>query len=106
MQIIPLQAVPNQAVTVTLNDQNCQINVYSKRYGLFLDLYMNNEIVLAGILCRNLRLMLMNTYFGFVGDLIWLDNQGVSDPNYEGLSGRFSLVYLLPSDIPSTSLYQ
>ena len=67
MQLIPLQATPNQAVTVTLNGQNCQLNVYQKSTGLFMDLYLANELVLAGMLCRNLRLMLMNLLLRVLG---------------------------------------
>ena len=105
MQIIPLAAVPSQAVTVTLGGQNCQVSVYQKRYGLFLDLYKDDALVLGGILGRNLRLMLMNAYFGFVGDLVWLDNHGAEDPSYKGFGDRFSLVYVAPGEIPAGALY-
>ena len=105
MQVIPLQATPSQVVQVALNQQNCQVNVYQKWTGLFLDLYLSDQLVLAGVLGRNQKLMVMDAYLGFVGDLLWLDNHGASDPDYTGLAERFSLIYLLPSDIPANSLY-
>ena len=108
MQIVPLQAIPNQAVLVTLNSQNTQINVYQKSTGLFVDVYLNNgpDPIVAGVLGENLRLIIMSAYLGYSGDFMFLDNQGSDDPFYSGLGARFSLVYLAPSDIPSTSLYQ
>ena len=103
MQIVPLQAVPNQAVLTSLNGQTVQLNVYQKRTGLFMDIFVSNSVVLTGVLCRNTTLMVMDAYLGFVGDLTWLDNQGNNNPDFTGLDGRYSLVYLLPSDIPSTT---
>ena len=105
MLIVPLQAVPNQSVTTTLNGQQCQINVYQKAYGLYADLYVNNALVVGGVRCLNQTLMVMDAYLGFSGDLMFIDNQGSSDPTYTGLGARFSLVYLAPADIPATSLY-
>lgn len=103
MQVIPLQAVANQAAIATLNGQLTQLNVYQKRTGLFLDIYVGNSLVLAGARCRNLTLMVMNAYLGFLGDLTWIDNQGSQNPDYTGLGGRYSLIYLLPADIPPTT---
>ena len=107
MDVIPLQATPSLTVSVTLNGQNCQVDTYQKSTGLFLDLYVNNTLILAGILGRDRRLMLMNAYLGFSGDLMWLDNQGTTDPSYLGIGpgGRYSLIYLLPSDIPAGAYY-
>ena len=33
-------------------------------------------------------------YTGFIGNLLFIDTQGNSDPSYDGLGSRFSLVYL------------
>lgn len=101
-QTIPLQAIANQAVICQLNGQNTQINVRQKWTGLFVDIYVNDVLLLAGCIGRNLKLMFMNGYLGFVGDLTFVDTQGASDPNYGGLGSRYQLVYLLPSEIPPT----
>jgi hypothetical protein len=105
MQMIPLQAVPNQTVVVQLDGQNTQINVRQVFTGLFTDISVDNTPLLLGVRGMNLRLMFMNSYLGFVGDLTWFDNQGTSDPFYQGLASRFSLVYMLPSEIPADALY-
>ncbi len=105
MQTVPLQAIPNQSVIVTLNDQNCQLNVYQKSTGLFVDIYLADTLILGGVIARNQCLMIMNTYFGFLGDFMFIDNEGTCDPWYDGLASRFSLIYLFPSDFPTLSLY-
>lgn len=102
MQIVPLAPVPNQAVSVTLNGQNCQINVVAKATGVFVDLYVANSLVIGGVIARNLNLIVLSAYLGFIGDLMFIDNQGWSDPTYTGLGTRYSLAYLTPADIPAT----
>lgn len=99
MQIIPLQAVPNQAVTVTLAGQNCQINVYAKLYGLFVDLYVSNVLVVGGVLALDRNLVVRSTYLGFVGDFCLIDTQGTSDPVYDGLGSRYQLAYIEASEL-------
>lgn len=98
--IIPLRAVPNQAVTVQLNGQNCQINVYQKPQAMFIDLLVDNSPIVMGVICQNLNAIVRDAYLGFVGDLAWIDNQGDEDPFYEGVGGagaRFNLAYLEPT---------
>ena len=99
MVIIPLQPIPSQNVTVLLGGQYCQINVYEKFFGLFIDLYVDNALVIGGVLCQNLNRVVLSAYLGFIGDLCFIDNQGGSDPRYAGLGGRFSLAYLEASDL-------
>lgn len=94
MQQIPLQAVPSQQLQVVLGGQNCQIAIYQKTQGMFVDL---NDIS-AGILARN-GVRLTNNYSGFSGNLIIIDTEGEDDPTYEGLGSRFQLVYLTEAEI-------
>lgn len=99
MQIIPLKAVPNQTVTVGLNGQTCQINVRQTLYGLVLDLYVANVLIVAGALALNCNRLVRSAYLGFSGDLMIIDTQGAADPTYTGLGTRFRLAYLLPSEV-------
>lgn len=96
MQIIPLRPVPNQAVTVQLNGQNCQINVYQKPTAMFLDLLKDNAPVVMGAICENQNAIVRDAYLGFIGDIAFIDNEGSDDPVYTGLGTRFSLAYLPP----------
>ena len=99
MVIIPLQAVPSQAVSVTLGTQISQINVYQKLPGLFIDLYVDNVLVIGGVICQNLNRIVRSAYLGFSGDLAFIDNQGDTDPVLTGLGTRYSLAYLSPADL-------
>jgi len=99
MQIVPLQAVPNQTLTIRLGNQVCQLNVYQKGANLYLDLLVNNALIIGGVICENLNRIVRSLYLGFSGDLAFIDNQGSDDPVYTGLGGRFSLAYVLPSEL-------
>lgn len=101
--IVPLQAVPNQTLTVLLGNQNCRINVYQRFFGLFLDLANGSTAITLGVLCERNNPLVRYSYLGFVGDLMFIDTQGTSDPDYTGLGSRFQLVYLAPADIAALS---
>jgi len=97
--VIPIVTLPNQQLQVQLAGQGCNINIYQTSYGLFLDLYSNGVLIVAGVLCKNLTLLVRNAYLGFTGDIGFLDTQGTSDPDYTGLGSRFQLLYLTSSDL-------
>src|ERR1700677_3906083 len=93
MQQIPLQAVPSQQLQTVLNNQNCQIAIYVKEQGMFVDLNSNGVDISIAVLALNLTPLTLN-YSGFVGNLLFVNTQGVTDPVYTGLGTRYSLVYL------------
>jgi hypothetical protein len=103
MVIIPLQAVPSQQVNVLLNNQTCLINVYQRSTGLFTDLYVNNALIVAGVIGRNLTPMVRDAYLGFIGDLAWFnidDDSQSTDPIYTEVGIYHFLTYYLPSELP------
>nr|WP_321986132.1 hypothetical protein [uncultured Lichenicoccus sp.] len=91
MQSIPLSPIPNQTFGVLLDQQNCQINLYTRltapgHTALFLDLSVNNALVIGGVLCLNRVLIVRQTYLGFAGDLAFLDTiTNSTNPVYTGL---------------------
>jgi hypothetical protein len=99
MLTIPLQATPSQSLSVLLAGQNCQINVYQKSTGMYLDLYVSNSPIITATICLDRVRMVRETYLGFIGDLSFVDTQGASDPVYTGLGSRFVLLYLEASDL-------
>lgn len=99
MLIIPLKAISNQVVTVTLANQVCQIDVYQQKYGLFVDLYVSNKLIIGGVICQNLNPIVRSEYLGFLGDLAWIDSQGDEDPVYTGIGERFNLAYLTADEL-------
>ncbi len=91
--LVPLTPVPSQTLSVTLGEQRCRLNVYQKAFGVFVDVYVNDALVVAGSLARNLVPLVRSGYLGFVGDLYFNDTNGSSDPNHDGLGSRFVLLY-------------
>lgn len=100
MLIVPLQPVPSQVLGVQLNAQNCNLAIYQKAYGLFMDVSVDETLIIGGVICQNLNRIVRSLYLGFEGDFVFIDSQGNADPFYTGLGARFSLAYLEPSDLP------
>jgi hypothetical protein len=107
MQIIPISDVYNQTLNVSLGGQICQINLYQKyQTALYCDLYVNDALIIGGVRCRNMVRIVRDTYLGFVGDLMFADQQGTFtppstgiDPSSPGLGTQFLFCYLTPSDL-------
>ena len=94
MQSIPLQAVPSQVVSVVLAKQNCQIHIFQKSTGLYVDLTINDKRLVSTRLARNGVPLVRHKYLGMAGDLMFIDMQGSADPEYSGLDQRYKLVYV------------
>ena len=62
--------------------------------------------LIAGALALSGVFLVRNAYFGIIGDLMFVDTLGSSDPDWTGLGGtdaRFPLVYLAPADLPASA---
>lgn len=111
--IIPTTEAPSQTINVTLNNQVCRINLFTKSINVpkqdpltiptnpptyeninpvFLNLYLNDVLLLGGALCLNNTRIIRDTYFGFIGDLSFYDTQGNNDPY--GISFRLPPPFL------------
>lgn len=100
MLIVPLQAVPSQTTSVTLDGQACQLNVISRLGVVFLDLYVDNVPVILGVQCQNGNRIVRSKYLGFSGDLAFVDTQSPGrDPEWSGLGSRYLLAYLTAGDV-------
>lgn len=99
MKEIPLQAMPSQRLSVVLAAQNCQIAVYQKSTGMYLDLSVNDAPIITTRLCRDRVRLVRQEYLGFVGDLTFMDTQGRDDPQWAGLGARWKLRYLEAGDL-------
>ena len=99
MKVIPITADQSQTFGVQLDNQNCQINIYQKSTGLYLDLKVNNVNILSSRLCLDRVKLVGLKYLGFSGDLVFLDTQGLSDPEYTGLNSRYIFVYFSEGEI-------
>lgn len=94
MQTVPLQPVPSQSTKIVLGGQNCQILIYQKPQGCFVDINADGVDIVVGIIGRDAVPLVCREYTGFIGNLLFIDTQGSDDPSYEGLGDRWTLVYL------------
>ena len=101
MQQIPIQPIPSQSVSVVLNGQNCQINIYQKGQLVFIDLNSNGVDIVTGVLAHNVNPLVCIKYTGFLGNLTFVDTQGNDDPQYTGLGTRYVLIYLSAAEAAS-----
>ena len=97
--VVPLTSAPAQAFNVTLGGQACTIRMTQKTTGLFLDLSVNNALIVGGVLCLDRTRIVRNAYLGFSGDLFFADVQGTTDPYYTELGTRYLLFYASPGEI-------
>lgn len=98
MQVVPLSPIPSQVVNVVLGNQACTLKVYQKLTGVYLELYINGILIVGAIICEDRNRLVRSIYFGFIGDLCFMDNQGITDPEYTGFGDRYSLMYLETTD--------
>lgn len=94
MFLIPLRPVNSQILTVTLAQQRTRLKVYQKTTGLFIDVYVNDVLIVGGVACEDRNRIVRDAYLGFIGDLAFYDTQGADDPAASGLGSRFRLLYL------------
>lgn len=91
---IPLNAVASQTIQVPLSGYSVQLDIRQRSTGLFMDIYLDNTLMLAGVLCQNCTWIVREAYHGFPGDMAFVDTQGSEDPQYSGLNARWVLYYL------------
>lgn len=91
---IPLQPVPSQSVKAIVGNQNCEISIYQKPQGVFVDVVANGIVIVTGIVARDAVPIVCREYTGFEGNLLFIDIQGGSDPNYANMGSRYVLVYM------------
>lgn len=90
---IPLLSVKSQLLSVQLGGQSCQIKIAHRTFGMYVDLYVNQSLIIGGVLALNDNRIVRSKYLGFLGDLYFHDRHGTSNPSYDGLGSRFVLLY-------------
>ena len=68
MLIIPIKPQASQQVNVPLAGQPCTINVYQKTTGLYVDLYVNDVLIIGGVIALEANRIVRSAYLGFIGD--------------------------------------
>lgn len=92
-EVIPLTATAFQSLKLTLSGKVVQLDIQQRSTGLYMDVWLSAKRILAGVICLNRTWLVRDAYFGMPGDLVFIDQQGSSDPEYSGLGSRYLLMY-------------
>lgn len=101
MLVVPLLATPSQILQSSLGGQAVKLAIYQKLLGMYMDVYVDDALIIGGVLCENENRIVRSIYLGFVGDLMFYDTQGSDDPTYSTLGTRFVLLYLEAQNLPN-----
>ena len=93
-EYVPLTQDPNQTIRVILGNQQVVIGITSTGNGVFVSVNSNGVDIINSVLALNQMALMVNYYMGFVGQLMFYDTQGESDPTWDGFGTRYLLVYM------------
>ncbi|WP_295372140.1 hypothetical protein [uncultured Pseudacidovorax sp.] len=93
IQTIPLLAIANQKLSVTLNGQDVDLAFRQLTTGLYADISLGGKAIAVGTACLDRVKLVRHKYLGLKGDLYFVDTQGKEDPQHTGLGARWTLVY-------------
>jgi hypothetical protein len=99
MMVVPVAAVAAQSFNITLNGQPCTLQIAQKTTGLFMNVLVDNILILAGVLCLDRTLIIRDTYLGYEGDLYFVDTQGTTDPVWTDLGTRYLLISVASDEL-------
>ncbi|HDL8567158.1 TPA: hypothetical protein ACMY33_001234 [Yersinia enterocolitica] len=99
MNTLSIENKKSQAIFVTLDGQNCLIRLIQRDSFMYMDLTVNGNPILQGIPCLYANKIVRYKYLGFKGDLFFLDNEGQSDPQWNGLADRFPLYFITEAEL-------
>lgn len=96
---VPLFANPDQTLAITLAGQACEIALRQNGDNMYFDLTVNGVDIVLTRIVRNKQLLCLDArYRPFVGDFLFLDTQGDTQPVYTGLDSRYVLYYIEATD--------
>lgn len=99
MKIVPLEPMPSQRLSIILGEQSTTLLVYQKFFGLYIDVLVDDALIIGGVVARDRNRIVRSAYLGYVGDFSFFDTEGRHDPDYEGLGDQFLLAYLTPDEL-------
>lgn len=103
MYELPIDATPSQQFLVTLEEQNCIINLYQRRDRLYMDLFANDVEVARGVVCLPRVPLLQLATANFDGNFYFTDERSApamqQPPHWRELGSRFHLYYLAEDEM-------
>lgn len=104
LQTVPLSPIPNQSLSLVLNDRNVSIRVRSLGGDTYIDVSCEGVPICAGKLCRDRVLLTPSAqYLGFPDlQLFFADLRGQADPSWQDFGTRYLLLNFVP-EVPDTT---
>lgn len=99
MNVITLENKKSQSIFITLEGQSCLIRIIQRDSSIYMDLTVNGNPILQGVPCLYANKIVRYKYLGFRGDLFFLDNEGQSEPQWNGLADRFPLYFITEAEL-------
>lgn len=96
---VPLAAMPDQRLQMILGNQDVSLRVYTRDDRLYTDLAVAGASVWQGFIARNLLPCKCYPYLPFTGQLVFVDMQGLDDPQWGGLGARWLCLYLTDAEV-------
>lgn len=88
---IPLQATPNQRLSVDLGGQNTTFSLATRLGKLYASVAVGNTAIIHSRVCLNNEPIVREAYRGFIGELYFIDLRGGNDPEWAELGSRYLL---------------
>ena len=94
LRAIPLSPIPNQSVSVVLQERNVALTLRTLDGTLYADVLCEGVPICAAHICQDRQLLTARSeYLGFPGLSLWFaDLRGTSDPHWSELNTRYLLL--------------
>lgn len=99
MLFIPINPIPSQKLTTSLEGKTVSIYLYLLANGLFSNIDIDGINIMSGVMVLNKAPLISRTYMGLNGNLMIVDSLGSDNPFFGLLGSRFILVYLMKEEI-------
>ncbi len=90
---IPLQPIPSQKFSITINQQNCSIWIYQKGLRLYFDLNTDDKNICTAAVCLVSIPIIQRVQGDFQGNFIFISKDYKEQPNYENIGRTHFLIY-------------
>lgn len=95
MKVISIKQKDDQYFNCTFGDSGYRMRLLDRgTAGVFLDVYREDELLLAGLPCLDRVRIIRSAYKRFPGDLMFVDQVGFDNPQFSYFNTRFQLNYL------------
>jgi hypothetical protein len=99
MRLIPLQAVPNQSLSFTLDDNRWQIRIAQAVTSMFMDITINDEVVILGTRIPGDDFIIPYPYIGLRHGNLMLTTQNERMPDWNRFGLTQQLFYWSPEEM-------